>query len=75
MLLGASPRPVIKAPETALERLTESRRLAADVLVQLTKAADASNRAVMAGTDDGAKASAQEAASGDRRPSGLESTR
>jgi hypothetical protein len=42
----------IKAPETALERLMEARRLGADLLVQLTKAADASNRAVMADTDE-----------------------
>ena len=41
----------IKAPETVLERLVEARRLAADLLVQFTKAADASNRAVMADTD------------------------
>jgi hypothetical protein len=60
LILGAASS-CLKAPETALERLIESRRLAADVLVQLTKAADASNRAVMAGTDDGAKAAAQEA--------------
>jgi hypothetical protein len=51
----------INAPETALERLVESRRLAADLLVQLTKAADASNRAVMADTDDASVAFAREA--------------
>lgn len=39
----------------------ESRRLAADLLVQLTKAADASNRAVMADTDEGSVAFAHEA--------------
>jgi hypothetical protein len=44
-----------------LTQLLEARRLAADVLVQLTKAADASNRAVLAATDDGARDSAQQA--------------
>jgi hypothetical protein len=48
-------------PETALERLSEARRLAADLLVQLTKAADASNRAVMADTDEASIAFAREA--------------
>jgi hypothetical protein len=48
-------------PETALERLIESRRLAADLLIQFTKAADASNRAVMADTDEASKAFAHEA--------------
>jgi hypothetical protein len=51
----------IKSPETALERLLESRRLAADLLIQFTKAADASNRAVMADTDEASKAFAREA--------------
>jgi hypothetical protein len=51
----------INAPETALERLIESRRLAAGLLVQLTKAADASNRAVMADTDEASVAFAREA--------------
>jgi hypothetical protein len=51
----------IKSPETALERLMESRRLAADLQVQFTKAADASNRAVMADTDDASAAFAREA--------------
>jgi hypothetical protein len=51
----------INAPETVLERLLESRRLAADLLVQLTRAADASNRAVMAETDDASAAFAREA--------------
>jgi negative regulator of replication initiation len=48
-------------PDTSLERLTESRRLASDVLVQLARAADATNRAVMADTDDESAASAREA--------------
>ena len=51
----------IAAPETALERLSDSRRLAADLLVQFTKAADAANRAVMADTDDASVAFAREA--------------
>jgi hypothetical protein len=51
----------IKAPETALERLMEARRLGADLLVQLTKAADASNRAVMADTDEASVKFAREA--------------
>jgi hypothetical protein len=48
--------------DTSLERLTESRRLAADLLVQLAKTADAGNRAVMADTDETSVAFAQEAA-------------
>jgi hypothetical protein len=51
----------INAPETALERLVEGRRLAADLLVQFTKAADAANRAVMADTDEASVAFAREA--------------
>jgi hypothetical protein len=51
----------VTAPESALERLSEARRLAADLLVQLTKAADASNRAVMADTDEASVAFAREA--------------
>lgn len=39
----------------------EARRLAADLLVQFTKAADASNRAVMADTDDASVQFAREA--------------
>jgi hypothetical protein len=49
------------SPETALERLLESRRVTADLRVQFTKAADASNRAVMADTDDASVAFAREA--------------
>jgi hypothetical protein len=51
----------MKSPETALERLLESRRLAADLRVQFTKTADASNRAVMADTDEASVAFAREA--------------
>jgi len=45
----------------ALERLSEARHLAADLLVEFTKASDASNRAVMADTDAASVAFAQEA--------------
>ena len=45
----------------ALERTSEARRLSADLLVQFTKAADASNRAVMADTDEASVAFAREA--------------
>ena len=41
----------IDAPDSVLERLSEARRLAANLHVQFSKAADASNRAVMADTD------------------------
>jgi hypothetical protein len=53
------------APDTALERLTESRRLAADLLVQLTKSADAGNRAVMASSEEMAAAFGREAEQAD----------
>lgn len=46
---------------SALERISEARRLSADLLVQFTKAADAANRAVMADTDEASVASAREA--------------
>jgi hypothetical protein len=46
---------------TVLERLTDARRLTADLLVQFTKAADAANRAVMADTDEASVAFAHEA--------------
>jgi hypothetical protein len=45
----------------ALERLSEARHLAADLQVQFSKAADASNRAVMADTDEASVAFAREA--------------
>ena len=48
-------------PETALEQLTQARTLAADLLVQFTKAGDAANRSVMADTDDASVAFAREA--------------
>jgi hypothetical protein len=46
---------------SALERVSEARQVSADVLVQFTKAADASNRAVMADTDGASVAFAREA--------------
>ena len=49
------------APMTNLTRLVEARRLAADVLVQFTKSADAGNRAVMADTDEASAAFVREA--------------
>ena len=45
----------------ALEGVGDAQRLSADLLVQFTKAADASNRAVMADTDEASVASAREA--------------
>jgi len=51
----------IDAPESVLERLWEARHLAANLHVQFTKAADASNRAVMADTDEASVAFAREA--------------
>ncbi len=44
----------------ALEKVSEARQLAADLLVQFTKASDAANRAVMADTDDTSVAFARE---------------
>jgi hypothetical protein len=49
------------SPGTALEQLMESRRLTADLVVQFTKATDASNRAVMADTDQASVEFAREA--------------
>src|SRR5262245_53486642 len=46
---------------SALEQLTEARRISADLLVQFTTAADRSNRAVMADTDETSVAFAREA--------------
>jgi hypothetical protein len=51
----------IQAPETVLERLSDARRLAADLLVEFTRAGDAANRAVMADTDEASVANAREA--------------
>lgn len=48
-------------PGAAFTELTEARRLTADLHVQLTKADDASNRAVMADTDEESLALSREA--------------
>jgi len=45
---------------SALERLTDARRLSAELLVEFTKTADAANRAVMADTDADSTAFARE---------------
>jgi hypothetical protein len=50
-----------QGPSPAITRLSDARRLSADLLVHLTKAADASNRAVMADTDDASVAFAGDA--------------
>jgi hypothetical protein len=47
--------------DSALERLSQARDLSADLLVQFTRAADATNRAVMADTDEASVAFASEA--------------
>jgi hypothetical protein len=49
------------AGEPALQRLQEARRLTAELLVQFTKAADATNRVVMVDTDEASGAFAREA--------------
>jgi hypothetical protein len=46
---------------SALERQSEARRMAADLHVQFTKATDAANRAVMADTDEASVSFAREA--------------
>src|SRR3954454_14722085 len=46
---------------TVLEKAWQARQIAADLLVDFTKAADAANRAVMAETDASSVAFAQEA--------------
>ena len=48
-------------PDAVLTELTEARRLAADLRVEFNKASDASNRAVMADTDEVSIAFAREA--------------
>jgi hypothetical protein len=48
-------------PDAALQRLLDASKLAADLLVQFTKAGDAANRAVMADTDESSVAFAREA--------------
>jgi hypothetical protein len=50
-----------QGPTTILERLSDARALASEAMVQLTKAADASNCAVMAGNDETAAGCAKDA--------------
>jgi hypothetical protein len=50
-----------RGPATVVAELNEANRLAADVRVQFNKAADASNRAVMAETDEASIAFARDA--------------
>ena len=59
-LLGAAVA-CAKSPETTLQQVMEARRGSADLLVQFTKTDDASNRAVMADTDEASIAFAREA--------------
>ena len=51
----------VKPPDTVLQQLMDARRLSADLLVQFTRTDDASNRAVMADTDEASIAFAREA--------------
>src|SRR4029453_12665764 len=57
-------------PKTLLEQLVDARQLTAEILVQFTKAADATNRAVMASTADTAAASVEEAQQATREVQG-----
>jgi hypothetical protein len=50
-----------RGPATVMAELTEANRLAADLRVQFNKGADASNRAVMADTDEASVAFAHDA--------------
>ena len=61
VMLVATATGCSNTPDPALQRLMESRRLAADLVVQFTKAADAANRAVMADTDEASTTFAREA--------------
>src|SRR5882724_9618471 len=65
-ILGATVAVVLtvayhKIPNAAFTDLAEARHLAADLRVQLSKASDSSNRAVMADTDETSVAFAREA--------------
>jgi hypothetical protein len=51
----------VKPADTVLQQLMDARRLSADLLVQFTRTDDASNRAVMADTDEASIAFAREA--------------
>jgi hypothetical protein len=62
VILAASLLAACGDVNAALERLSEARRLAADLAVQFAKASNATDRAVMADTDTASIAAAQEAA-------------
>jgi hypothetical protein len=61
ILVASLAMACVEPPQTRLERLSEARRLNAELLVQFTKAADAANRTVMAGTEEASVASIREA--------------
>jgi hypothetical protein len=60
-IIGAGMTTACGDVNGALERLAEARHLSADLLVEFTKASDATNRAVMADTDPASVAFAKEA--------------
>jgi len=61
-LIAATAAGCRNGSKLALTELVEARNLASSLRVQFTKAADASNRAVMAVTDEASSAAAREAA-------------
>jgi hypothetical protein len=61
LALGLAPPGCRSAPDPAFTQLAEARRLADDLRVQLAKASNASDRAVMADTDEESVAFAREA--------------
>jgi len=60
LALGAMSLTACANPHTVLTQLIEARRLASQVHVQFTQSAEAANRAVMAETDEGAAAAAED---------------
>ena len=60
-VLCAAAATACRYPAAALTQLLEARRLASELHVQFVQAADAANRAVMADTDEGSAAAADEA--------------
>lgn len=61
IVLALAATGCIDRPMTLFERLQDARQLTAEALVQFTKAADASNRALIATTDDSAGSAARDA--------------
>jgi len=61
LLAAAALASACGSAPAALTRVVEAQRLASELHVELTKAADASNRAVMADTDAASNAAAEEA--------------